>query len=571
MNINTDKLTSIIARTMKGCGLDPIVGTNLMWYVSQVKNSLRNCDTAISSIKSRIVTVPMGSGGKYGVLSWKASVLRGEDRLHRSMRISRETFRQLVDACCDEWLASTNEAFVKVGVVYFQPLPELLSASGESTANLSDATSVRFDAAIASANGNENGNSTLTVAVDAKAGYKDYSLLSILGGRDVPAVSFLDRRDLLDYLTGVSDSSPFVAASASEKPVSLKRAREHTDDVRDSAEAIRPKISSSVGSVLPLSSSTSALPSAKSELDSEIYSEEEEKERVIMMADYEQLKDTIFSRERCIVDFSNFLSHKVTKNFSNAIKYAGEILRPGHISTLSNKSGQPGTSKPVDSRAQRPVTSSTRPSVTQNSSKDVRVSAANNNSSKVSQKSSNSSLKPTAPPMKPSPNARIPIIIVPPSITSVITIYNAKKLLGELKFQSTDDCIKNFGAGEKPLMVTLERKNAPQGFPKMYHIYDNVDRLKPEDWDRIVAVFATGQEWQFKNWRFGPPVNIFARVRGFCLKYVDDPVNEKIKGWNVIQFNIHKTKRHLDTQTVNDFWTAVEAWIRDKRASQFLR
>lgn len=40
-------------------------------------------------------------------------------------------------------------------------------------------------------------------------------------------------------------------------------------------------------------------------------------------------------------------------------------------------------------------------------------------------------------------------------------------------------------------------------------------KLSPKDWERVVAVFATGQAWQFKDWPpgYSNPVELFSKVR----------------------------------------------------------
>ncbi|KAJ3003828.1 UNVERIFIED_CONTAM: hypothetical protein HDU68_005481, partial [Siphonaria sp. JEL0065] len=355
---------------------------------------------------------------------------------------------------------------------------------------------------------------------DAPAGYKSYTLLALLfflqeknmehaqyiqksftywGAREtqVPTVSFLDRRDLLDYLTGVSDSSAYV------KDVSVVPSVASAGQKRPREE--HASKSSKGGPTVP---------------DQSEEGEVLKKLKATMEVDYDLIKDSLLARERTIINLNNFMSAKSTKPFTYALKYAGELLRPAQAPAVvpGAKSG----SKTVDPK--------TRPPHPSSSSRPPAPSSA-------PQKDSRGSMKPppVKPAGKPSPNAKIPIIIVPPSISAVITLYNVKRFLGDMTFQSTDEAIKE--QGEKPGMVIVDRKNAPPGFPKQYHVYDSVDRLKPDDWDRIVAVFATGQEWQFKGWKFGPPVNIFAKVRGFCLKYIDEPIHEKIKTWNVVQLN----------------------------------
>jgi parafibromin len=65
---------------------------------------------------------------------------------------------------------------------------------------------------------------------------------------------------------------------------------------------------------------------------------------------------------------------------------------------------------------------------------------------------------------------------------------------------------------KKPLQVSITRdpkKLSAASQPK-FLILDSIDTLKPDDWARVVAVFATGQEWQFKRWKWSKPVDIFS-------------------------------------------------------------
>ncbi|KAJ3236244.1 accessory factor associated with RNA polymerase II [Chytriomyces hyalinus] len=351
----------------------------------------------------------------------------------------------------------------------------------------------------------------------------------------------MDRKNLADNLSGASDSALFLSSLAT---VGADSAAKNDDSL---SNPLKRK-----------ADGLTAMDPARRTVDSaneSVENEAEKKEVAAMLEDFERIRDTILLRERTILNPSNFLSNKVTKNFTNAIKYAAEILKPAPVA-------KPSSTRPSDPKARASSSNpgNKQPPATQSSSRNA-----------PSKPSSSSSQKPASskPGQKPSASARIPIIIVPPSVTSVITLFNAKPFLCEAKFQSTEECSKS--GAEKPTMLVLERKGAPQGYPKQYHVFDSVDRLKPEDWDRIVAVFATGQEWQFKNWKLGPPVNIFSRVKGFCLKYVEDPINDKIKTWNVNLLNIHRSKRHLDAQTVNDFWLGVEAFIKENKAAQYLR
>ena len=61
-------------------------------------------------------------------------------------------------------------------------------------------------------------------------------------------------------------------------------------------------------------------------------------------------------------------------------------------------------------------------------------------------------------------------------------------------------------------------------------------------------MFALGQEWQFKGWKWKQPVEIFnsgnshfnyCLVCGFSLKFTDEPAKSTIQSWKVDQLNVN--------------------------------
>ena len=42
---------------------------------------------------------------------------------------------------------------------------------------------------------------------------------------------------------------------------------------------------------------------------------------------------------------------------------------------------------------------------------------------------------------------------------------------------------------------------------------DSTIHMRPEDWSRVVAVFAQGPTWQFKGWPWTSPADIFSNGR----------------------------------------------------------
>ena len=104
-------------------------------------------------------------------------------------------------------------------------------------------------------------------------------------------------------------------------------------------------------------------------------------------------------------------------------------------------------------------------------------------------------------------SSRTPIIIIPATTTSLITMLNAKYILQELRYQAPNPGEKR----ENDLLITRKK---PDGSMVPYRILDNHTKLQPEDWERVVAVFVQGPAWQFKGWPWdGNPVEIFARSK----------------------------------------------------------
>lgn len=110
--------------------------------------------------------------------------------------------------------------------------------------------------------------------------------------------------------------------------------------------------------------------------------------------------------------------------------------------------------------------------------------------------------------------SRTPIIIIPATNNSLITMYNAKDILQELKFVSTDDKKKQGAIRENELLLQ-RRKEGNITVP--YRVIDNPSKLTPQDWNRVVAVFVMGPAWQFKGWPWnGNPVEIFSQSKYFA-------------------------------------------------------
>ena len=111
------------------------------------------------------------------------------------------------------------------------------------------------------------------------------------------------------------------------------------------------------------------------------------------------------------------------------------------------------------------------------------------------------------------------IILLPSAFQTLITIYNVKEFLEDGVFVPTDVKVKQM-KGARPECVTVQKKFSRDRdrVVSAYEVRDKPSALKPEDWDRVVAVFVLGKEWQFKDWPFKDHMEIFNKSKwGFEL------------------------------------------------------
>lgn len=151
-----------------------------------------------------------------------------------------------------------------------------------------------------------------------------------------------------------------------------------------------------------------------------------------------------------------------------------------------------------------------------------------------------------------------PIIIVPSAITSLITMYNIKDFLENGVYVPTID--KKKVAPNKESRVVINKMRG-KDLPSVFHVIDSTTKMTSKDWERVVGVFVLGQGWQFKDWHWSTPVELFSNVRGFYLKYDDAVFPPEVKAWNVKPLTISKSKRHLDQTAALQFWNTLDDFM----------
>ncbi|XP_060527053.1 parafibromin [Cylas formicarius] len=153
--------------------------------------------------------------------------------------------------------------------------------------------------------------------------------------------------------------------------------------------------------------------------------------------------------------------------------------------------------------------------------------------------------------------SRTPIIIIPAGTNSLISMYNVKEILQDMKFVTQEQ--KKLEGGKRDNEVLIQRQKNGQTVP--YRIVDNPAKLSPSDWDRVVAVFVMGPAWQFKGYPWDTPVEIFDKVAAFHLKYDEMKIDPNVAKWNVTVIELSRTKRHLDRAHLMIFWEKLDKHI----------
>ena len=115
-----------------------------------------------------------------------------------------------------------------------------------------------------------------------------------------------------------------------------------------------------------------------------------------------------------------------------------------------------------------------------------------------------------------------PIIMISSSPTALITMHNVKRFLQESTFEPSQDArTRAISEGNvKPddmIPIYRKRTHIDSAGREMesqvrYVVVDSVEALSKfgvDPWDRVVCVMTTGQEWQFKNYKWKDPKQLF--------------------------------------------------------------
>lgn len=143
-------------------------------------------------------------------------------------------------------------------------------------------------------------------------------------------------------------------------------------------------------------------------------------------------------------------------------------------------------------------------------------------------KPSHPSSLPLAPSSKPRPapstKRQDPIILVSPSASSILRMSNIKPFLESGVYHPPESST----AASNLLHLTRLLPSIDPVRPFRFILVDSPDQFRPDYWNRVVAVFTTGQNWQFKGYKWPQPAELFARVHGVYVGWDGEPVPQGV-------------------------------------------
>ena len=188
-----------------------------------------------------------------------------------------------------------------------------------------------------------------------------------------------------------------------------------------------------------------------------------------------------------------------------------------------------------------------------------------------SSKSSSSAVKSTTIALNQKTPSRRPdpIILLSPSASALLRLSNARSFLEDGKFIPA-------AAGDSTATMLHVQRVIPSidpNRPMRFILVEGSEQFKPEYWNRVVAVFTTGQTWQFKNYKWSNPNDLFKHTLGVYVGWRGDQAPDNIRNWGhrVLSTGVdrwrgegHDASRFRDKEVVEQIWKSVEQNMRNK-------
>jgi parafibromin len=161
-----------------------------------------------------------------------------------------------------------------------------------------------------------------------------------------------------------------------------------------------------------------------------------------------------------------------------------------------------------------------------------------------------------------------PIILLSPSASSLLRMSNVKSFLEGGRYVPPDN-----SSTATMLHITRVMKDIDPSRPMRFILVEGPEQFRPEYWNRVVAVFTTGQSWQFKNYKWSTATELFKHVLGIYVGWRGDVPPDAVRsfGHRILQCQVDKWNssageagRWRDREVVESIWKAVEGNMRAK-------
>lgn len=166
-----------------------------------------------------------------------------------------------------------------------------------------------------------------------------------------------------------------------------------------------------------------------------------------------------------------------------------------------------------------------------------------------------------------------PIILLSPSASSLLRMSNIKSFLESGTYIPPDSNLAGSSATANILHVSRLLPSIDNQRPFRFILVDTPEQFKPDYWNRVVAVFTTGQTWQFKSYKWQNAPDLFKNALGIYVGWRGEDVPGTVKGWGrgVTSAQVEKwnpqqgvSGRWRDREVVEGIWDRVEDSMRSR-------
>ncbi|KAL9104392.1 MAG: hypothetical protein Q9163_000650 [Psora crenata] len=124
-----------------------------------------------------------------------------------------------------------------------------------------------------------------------------------------------------------------------------------------------------------------------------------------------------------------------------------------------------------------------------------------------------------------------PIILLSPSASSLLRMSNIKSFLDSGTYIPPDSSLAGSTSSANILHVSRLLPSIDPQRPFRFIIVDTPEQFKPDYWNRVVAVFTTGQTWQFKSYKWQNAPDLFKNALGIYVGWRGEDVPPTVRGW----------------------------------------